>query len=229
MDRFIRTKALLGDEGMKRLEASCIALFGLGGVGGYVLEMLARSSIGRFVLVDYDVFSETNINRQILATEDNIGMYKTDAAEKRILSINSEIYADTFKIKVERSEDLEFLDGYHIDYIADAIDNVEGKISIIKYAKKNNIPVISSMGAGNRLDPGKLAICDISRTSVCPLARKVRQRLRDEGIDRLKVVYSPEQPIVHNFDFIGSVSFVPSAAGILMAAEIIQDIALKRI
>jgi tRNA threonylcarbamoyladenosine dehydratase len=227
MDRFIRTEALLGREGIEKLKSSCVALFGLGGVGGYVLEMLARSAAGSFILVDYDVISETNINRQILATVENIGRYKADEAKKRILSINPDAQVDIYKNKIEKQSDLEFLNGLHIDYIIDAIDNTEGKIAIIKYAKENSIPVISSMGTGNRLRPEMLSITDINNTSSCPLAKKVRQRLRKEGIGELKVVYSPEQPIEHMHKFIGSVSFVPSMAGILIASEVIKDIVFK--
>ena len=227
MDRFIRTEALIGEDGIKRLEKACIAVFGLGGVGGYVVEMLARSAVGRFIFVDFDVINESNLNRQILATEYNIGSLKTEEAKKRVLSINSDAYVESYTVRIERTEDLDFMNGRRIDYIADAIDNVDGKISIIRYAYKNNIPVISSMGTGNRLDPELLTICDITRTTMCPLARKVRQRLRKDEINGLKVVYSPEQPVLHKNKFIGSVSFVPSSAGILIASEIIKDIALR--
>jgi tRNA threonylcarbamoyladenosine dehydratase len=224
MDRFIRSEALLGREGLEKLKRSTVVVSGLGGVGGYVLEMLARSAIGNFILIDYDRFNKSNLNRQIISLEHNIGELKTEEARKRILSINPGINADIYNVKIEKIDDLAFLDNYHIDYIVDAIDSVEGKIAIIKYAKKHSIPVISSMGAGNRLDPEKFTVCDINKTSVCPLAKKVRKRLREEGIEDLKVVYSPEIPIVHGYDFIGSVSFVPSAAGILAASAVIRDI-----
>ena len=224
MDRFIRTEALIGKEGIEKLKKSKIVVFGLGGVGGHVLETLVRCAVEDMILIDPDTINETNLNRQIITTESNLGRYKTDEAKKRALSINSDSKIVCYKKMIGSGKDLEFLDQYKIDYIIDAIDGFEGKISLIKYASKRGIPVISSMGTGNKLDPSKLMISDIYKTEVCPLAKKVRQRLRKENIKSLKVVFSPEEPIKHNNRYIGSISFVPSAAGILMASEVIKDI-----
>jgi tRNA A37 threonylcarbamoyladenosine dehydratase len=224
MNRFIRSEALLGKDGIKKLQSSRIALFGLGGVGGFVMEMLARCAVGSFVLIDHDVIDETNINRQIIAQEHNIGKYKVDEAKDRITSINREADVTAYKTRIKTIDDLKFLDDMRIDHMIDAIDDIDGKTAIIRYAYCKGIPVISSMGTGNRMDPGMFEVCDINATSVCPLAKKVRQRLRKEGIDRLKVVYSSERPVSHNYGFIGSVAFVPSSAGILLASEVIKDI-----
>ena len=224
MDRFIRTKALVGESGIKHLKEARIALFGLGGVGGHVLETLVRSSVENLILVDPDTINESNLNRQIITNESNLGKYKTDEAKIRVLSINSEAKIICFIQRINNENDLKFLDEYELDYIIDAIDGFEGKIALIKYAEKKNIPIISSMGTGNKFDPTKLTISDIYKTEVCPLAKKVRQRLRKENIKALRVVYSPEEPIKHNNNFIGSIAVVPSVAGVLLASVVIKDI-----
>lgn len=224
MDRFIRTKALVGESGIKHLKEARIALFGLGGVGGHVLETLVRSSVENLILVDPDTINESNLNRQIITNESNLGKYKADEAKKRVLSINSKAKIICFIQRINNENDLKFLDEYELDYIIDAIDGFEGKIALIKYAEKKNIPIISSMGTGNKFDPTKLTISDIYKTEVCPLAKKVRQRLRKENIKALRVVYSPEEPIKHNNNFIGSIAVVPSVAGVLLASVVIKDI-----
>lgn len=227
-DLFIRAEALLGKDGINKLRDSQIVLFGLGGVGGQVLETLARCGVGKFILIDHDVVNPSNINRQIISTSKNIGMSKTKAAKERVLDINPDAIVIEYQKKIETINDLSFLDLYEPDYIIDAIDHFEGKISIIKYSYARDLAVISSMGAGNKLDMTKFKVSRIEDTVTCPLARKMRQRLKKEGIESLKVVYSTEQPIKHHSPFIGSVSFVPPACGILIAQEVIMDIVFDR-
>jgi tRNA threonylcarbamoyladenosine dehydratase len=222
--RATRTKALLGTEGMEKLNKSVIVLAGLGGVGGQVFEALVRCGAGYLILIDFDTVSPTDLNRQILATADSMDTLKTEAARKRASVIEPGTKISTINMKIEKLDDLDFLKDSKIDYIIDAIDGFEGKISLVCYAKTHNIPVISSMGMGNRLDPQKIRLADICETNGCPLARKMRQRLRKEDIKALKVVYSTEQPICHDNDFIGSVPFVPAAAGLVIAAEVVKDI-----
>lgn len=227
-DLFIRAQALIGSDGMKKLKESQIALFGLGGVGGQVAETLARCGIGNFLLIDYDIILPSNINRQIIVTVDNFGKRKIEAARDRISDINPEAGVIVFDKKIETLDDLFFLDDHKPDYIIDAIDHFEGKVSIIKYAYARGLRIISSMGAGNKLDMTKFKVSRIEETKTCPLARKMRQRMKKEGINSLKVVYSTEQPIKHGHLFIGSVSFVPPACGMLIAQEVILDIAFNR-
>lgn len=233
MNQFARTELLLGTEGVQKLKNTHIAVFGLGGVGSYVVEALCRSGVGTFTLVDNDTVSLTNLNRQLIATQDTVGQYKTEVSKKRILSINPDA---TIHLKTEFYLPETEFDFSGIDYIVDAIDTVTAKLHLIETAHKLNIPIISSMGTGNKLDPTKLEVTDISKTSVCPLARVIRQELRKRKIDHLKVVYSKEEPMAPHYNGSnedkgttgrkapGSVAFVPSVAGLIIAGEVIKDI-----
>ena len=227
--QFSRTEVLIGKEAIEKLQNSKVAVFGIGGVGSYVVEGLARAGVGSFILIDKDVVDETNINRQIIATYQTIGVPKVEVAKQRILDINPnakiEIYKEFFM-----PESIDFFNE-KIDYVVDCVDTVTAKIEIILRAKKHNIPVISCMGTGNKLDPTKFIVEDIYKTSICPLAKVMRKELKQRGIESLKVVYSKEEPIKTNlFDeetnkpIAGSISFVPSAAGLIIAGEVVKDI-----
>ncbi|WP_295610574.1 tRNA threonylcarbamoyladenosine dehydratase [uncultured Methanobrevibacter sp.] len=232
-DKFSRTEMLIGNEGMEKLKAAKVAVFGLGGVGSYVCEGLARCGVGNFVLVDFDKIDESNINRQLIATEKTVGRYKVDLMKERILEINPdanvEIYKEFYMADSENdiiTEDL--------SYAVDCVDTIMAKIAIICKCDAINVPVISSMGTGNKLDPTMFEVADIYETSVCPLARIMKKDLRKRNIEKLKVVYSKEHAINTNdceinkdrkFKVKGSVSFVPSVAGLILAGEVIKDIA----
>ena len=235
-NQFNRTELLLGRDNMDKLKKAHVIVFGVGGVGGYVIEALSRSGIYHFTLVDNDVVSETNINRQIIATYDTLGEYKVEVMKKRILSINPNAVVETRKCFYlpETANEFNFK---QYDYVVDCVDTVSAKLSIIVEAKKNNIPVISAMGAGNKMNPTMLEVSDISKTSVDPLAKVIRTELRKRGINHLKVIYSKEQPIKNYNDNLdvelkeksqrpvpGSNAFVPSAMGLIMASEIIKDL-----
>ena len=237
MNQFSRTELLLGKEGVQKLQKAHVAVFGIGGVGSYVVEALCRSGVGTFTLVDNDTVSLSNLNRQLIATCETVGKYKTKAAKERILSINPEA---TVHLKTEFYLPETEFDFSGITYIVDAIDTVTAKLHLIETANQQNIPIISSMGTGNKLDPTKLEVTDISKTSVCPLARVIRQELRKRGINHLKVVYSKEEPLTplyHDNEVEekgttgrkapGSVAFVPSVAGLIIAGEVIKDIVKK--
>lgn len=232
INEFSRTELLLGAEGISRLKNSSVAVFGVGGVGSYTAEALARSGIGNITLIDNDTVNVTNINRQIIALQSTVGMLKTEAAKARILDINPNCNVTLHSCFYTGNEFP--LDEF--DYIADAIDSVTSKLNLIENAIKLNIPIISSMGTGNKLDPTKLVVTDISKTEMCPLAKIVRTELRKRGINHHTVVYSTEKPVAHKAisdeesgkrKTIGSVSYVPSVAGLIMAGRIINDIALK--
>lgn len=230
---FSRTEMLIGKESIERLKQSSVAVFGIGGVGGYVVEALARSGVGNLHLIDNDTISLTNINRQIIATHETIGMQKTAAAKERILSINPECKVFTYDVFYSPETSNEF-DFAKFDYVVDAIDTVTGKISLVMQAQKFGTPIISSMGTGNKMDPTKFQVADIYKTSVCPLAKVMRHELKKRGVKKLKVVYSEEQPIMHKSEsdenIIGrrsipaSNSFVPPVAGLIIASEVIKDI-----
>ena len=228
MKQFERNILLFGEKNQQKLLNSCVCLFGVGGVGSYTFEALARVGIGKIIIFDYDKVDITNINRQIIATHKTIDQYKVDVARQRGLEINPNIEIETYNIKVDN----EFIDSFdfnNVDYIVDAIDDVNAKIAIIQKAISLNIPVISSMGTGNKLDPTKLILTDISKTSNCPLSRVMRKKLRDLGINHLQVLFSSEIP---NKDYnstnkIASVSFVPSTGGLLIASKVVNDI-IKR-
>lgn len=229
LNQFSRTELLIGTENLNKLHNSKVAVFGIGGVGSYVVEALARAGIGEFVLIDNDEVSLTNLNRQIIALSSTIGKPKVEVEKSRILEINPnakvEIYKEFYTYKSSIILDNK------ISYIVDAIDTVKSKVELIVQANNANIPIISSMGTGNKLDPTKLEISDIYQTSVCPLAKVIRKELRKQEIKKLKVVYSKEEPIQPVYDeqtckerVPGSISFVPSVAGLLIAGEVIKDI-----
>ncbi len=225
-NQFSRTELLIGKDGVDKLNYAKVALFGIGGVGSYVLEGLVRAGIGNFILIDNDEVDITNLNRQIIATTNTIGMPKVEVAKKRILEINPNANVE-IRQEFFTQESENFLDN-SVDYIIDAVDTVTAKIELVVRANKLNIPIISSMGAGNKLDPTKFEVADIYKTSVCPLAKVMRRELKNRGIKKLKVVYSKEEPIklepVAGKRVPGSISFVPSVAGLIIAGEVIKDI-----
>ena len=240
MDQFSRTELLVGAEGIAKIKKSRGAVFGIGGVGGYVVEALARSGVGTLDLIDHDKVCLTNLNRQIIATHSTIGEYKADVAKKRVLDINPEAVVNTYKtfFMPETAAGFNF---YAYDYVVDAIDTVTGKIQLVVQADRAHTPIISCMGAGNKMNPAALKVADIYKTSVCPLAKVMRRELKNRGIKKLKVVYSEEVPIVPHSDaeFLemtdqndtskkrsipGSNAFVPSVAGLIIAGEVINDL-----
>lgn len=240
-NQFSRTELIIGKENIEKLNQSKVAIFGIGGVGSYVVEALVRAGVGKFVLVDNDIVSISNINRQLIATTKTIGKAKVEVAKERILEINPkanvEIYKEFFMPETEGILD------ESIDYIVDAIDTVTAKIELIVRADKLNIPIISSMGTGNKLDPTKFEVTDIYKTSVCPLAKVMRKELKQREIKKLKVLYSKEEPIKTNCtskensdrtinfrtkQVPGSISFVPSVAGLIIAGEVIKDLTLSK-
>lgn len=222
MEQFLRTEILLKPDGMQKLSEARVAVFGIGGVGGHAVEALARSGIGQLDLIDSDVVNVTNINRQMVAALDTIGRYKVDVAAEKIKQINPECVVRTYKtfFLPETSDSFDF-DKY--DYVVDAIDTVAGKVELVVKAKAMGVPVISSMGAGNKLDPTAFEVADLYKTSVCPLAKVMRHECKKRGIDSLKVVYSKEEPKPFAGE-IGSVAFVPSVVGLIMAGEVVKDI-----
>ncbi len=238
LNQFSRTELLFGSENMKKFQKSRIAVFGVGGVGGYAVEALARSGIGTLDLIDNDKVSVTNINRQIIATLKTVGKYKVDAAKERILEINPSADVNVYKVFYTPDTASEF-DFSQYDYIIDAIDTVTGKIEIIINSEKAKVPVISSMGAGNKLNPTDFEVSDIYKTSVCPLAKVMRKELKKRGVKKLKVVYSKEMPLTPSISeelnglentrrqVPGSVAFVPSTVGLIIAGEVLKDIAYK--
>lgn len=237
---FSRTELLLGREGMERLARTRVAVFGLGGVGGYTVEALARSGVGVLDLIDSDRVSLTNLNRQLLATRRTLGRFKADAARERVLEINPDAAVNVRKVFFGPDTAGAF-DFSLYDYVVDAIDTVTGKLALIEQAQAAGTPVISCMGAGNKLDPTAFRVADIYETSVCPLARVMRKELKRRGIRRLKVVYSQEPPMemegaLYEETLTGEVrrqvpgsnAFVPSAAGLILAGEVVKDLALGR-
>ena len=247
LNQFSRTQLIFGIEAMEKLSQSCVAIFGVGGVGGYTIEALARSGVGAIDLIDDDRICLTNLNRQLLATRDTVGQYKVDVAEKRIHSINPDCKVITHKT-FYMPETKHMFDFTEYDYIVDAIDTVKGKLELVMNAKAAGTPIISSMGAGNKVNAAAFEVADIYETSVCPLARVMRYECRKRGIKSLKVVYSKEKPIrpledmsiscrkhcicppgtarkcTQRRDIPGSTAFVPSAAGLIIAGEVIKDL-----
>ena len=238
MERFSRTRFLLGNDAMEKLKNAHVAVFGLGGVGGYVVEALARSGVGRLTLVDHDKISLSNINRQILATADTVGMEKAQAAEMRVKAINPNCnvtaICDFFGPNTRH-----LFDFSKYDYVVDAIDTVTGKLALVDACKETDTPILCSMGAGNKLDPTAFRVADIYKTSVCPLARIMRKECRKRGIESLKVVYSEEEPVEYTLPkddpawqelpegrnaLPGSCAWVPSAVGLIIAGEVIKDL-----
>lgn len=227
MDIFQREKLLIGEEKFNYIKDKKIIVFGCGGVGSYVIEALARAGIENIDIVDKDVIDVTNINRQIIATLNTIGKNKVDVERERILSINPNAKVNTFKINFTK-ENSNLIDFNSYDYVVDAVDDVNAKIEIIVKAKEANTNVISSMGTGNKLNPFEFKICDISKTSVCPLAKIIRKELKKLDIRNVKVLYSNEEPLpVKRVDekiVQGSISFVPSVAGLMISSEVINDL-----
>ncbi len=222
-ERFSRSSRILGEQKMEKLNKSSVIVFGIGGVGGAVLEALVRGGVGTVAVVDKDTVDITNINRQIIATNDNIGEKKVDVAEKRALSINPCINFKKFDL-FYLPETAEEIDLSQYDFIVDAIDNVTAKLELIQRANELNVPIISSMGTGNKLHPELFEIADINKTSVCPLARVMRRELKNRGVKKLTVVYSKEEPIKTENSVPGSVSFTPPVAGYLMAGYVINKL-----
>ena len=246
LNQFSRTQLVFGEEAMQRLAGARIAVFGIGGVGGYIVEALARSGIGQLDLIDDDKVCITNVNRQLLATLKTVGQYKVDVAKERVADINPKCRVNTFKTFYMPDTEGEF-DFSQYDYIVDAIDTVKGKLALVENAQKAGTPIISSMGAGNKVDAAAFEVADIYETSVCPLARVMRYECRRRGIKKLKVVYSKEKPIrpmedmsiscrrhcvcppgtrkcTVRRDIPGSTAFVPSVAGLIIAGEVIKEL-----
>lgn len=250
LNQFSRTELLLGKESMERLQNSRVAVFGIGGVGGYTVEALARSGVGILDLIDDDKICLTNINRQIYATRKTVGKYKVDVAKERILEINPNAQVHIYKT-FYLPETADQFDFTSYDYVVDAIDTVSGKLALVEQAEKAGVPIISSMGAGNKMDPTAFRVADIYKTSVCPLAKVMRRELKKRGIKKLKVVYSEEKPLTPIEDMAisckahcicppgtvrkctqrrqvpGSNAFVPSVVGLIIAGEVVKDLSGK--
>lgn len=230
MDQFSRTAMILGEENLSKLKKSSVAVFGLGGVGSYVVEALARCGVEGFILVDDDTVDLTNLNRQIIALHSTLGQAKVDVTKARILDINPNANVTTHKIFYTKERSSDIIDG--CDYVVDAIDTVASKLALVEACKQKEIPIISCMGTGNKLNPTMFEVADIFSTSVCPLCRVMRRELRKIGVDALKVVYSKEPPLKPINDSLdlskkrtpGSVSFVPSVAGLIIASEVVNDL-----
>lgn len=230
--QFSRTEILFGPEAMEKLARARVAVFGIGGVGGYVVEALARSGIGALDLIDHDEICLTNLNRQIIATHSTLGQYKVDVMKERVLDINPECKVLTHRCFYLPENAQEF-DFHQYDYVVDAVDTVTAKIGLVMQAEEAGTPIISSMGAGNKLNPEQFEIADIYKTSVCPLAKVMRRELKKRGISKLKVVYSKEKPVKPHGEMEvseqrrsipGSNAFVPSVAGLILASKVIKDI-----
>lgn len=226
MSRTERTEMLIGSQGIEKLADAKVLVFGVGGVGGFVIEALARAGVGALDLVDNDVVSESNINRQIIALKDTIGRQKTEVMKERIALINPDCQVNTFNCFYlpDDEEVTGLFDFAGYDYVVDAIDTTSAKLDIIQRCKEAGTQVISSMGTGNKMDPSRFEIADISKTSVCPLAKVVRKELKNRGIKGVKVLFSKEEPIKTGGRTPGSISFVPSSAGLLIAAEVVKDL-----
>lgn len=231
MDQYERTRMLIGGGAMARLRAARVAVFGVGGVGGYAVEALARSGVGALDLIDSDTVCLSNLNRQIIATRETVGRYKVDAAAERVASIDPETAVRTYRT-FYLPETADEFDLRQYDYIVDAIDTVTGKIALVLNAQKAGTPIISALGTGNKLDPGKLALGDIYDTSVCPLARVMRRELRRRGVERLTVLWSSEEPVEplapeeesSRRAVPGSTAFVPGAGGLILAGKVVRDL-----
>ena len=252
LTQFSRTELLLGKEGMERLKNARVAVFGVGGVGGYVCEALVRSGVGSFDLIDDDKVCLTNLNRQIIATRSTVGKYKVDVMKERMLDINPDVKVHTYKcfFLPENADDFPFAE---YDYVVDAVDTVTAKIELVMKCQSMGVPIISSMGAGNKLNASAFQVADIYKTKMCPLAKVMRRELKKRGVKKLKVVYSEEKPTrpiedmsiscrtncicppgaehkcTQRRDIPGSLAFVPSVAGLIIAGEVVQDIAFDRV
>lgn len=247
LNQFSRTQLLLGEESMKKLSDMRVAVFGIGGVGGYVCEALVRTGIGHFDLIDDDKVCLTNLNRQIIATRKTVGLYKADVMKERMLEINPNVEVNVHKcfFLPENADEFPFAD---YDYVVDAVDTVTAKVELVMKCKEMNVPIISSMGAGNKLDASAFKVADIYKTKMCPLAKVMRHEMKKRGVKKLKVVYSEEKPTrpiedmsiscrthcicppgaqhkcTERRDIPGSVAFVPSVAGLIIAGEVIKDL-----
>lgn len=227
---YTRTELLIGREKLEILKKSKVIVFGIGGVGSFTVEALARCGVGKISMVDFDTIDITNVNRQIHAFRENVGLYKVDEMKKRVNSINEDIVVDTFKEKLEKENISKFnLEQY--DYIVDAIDTITSKIFLAKYAFEKNIKIISAMGAGNKMDPTRFKVSDINKTTTCPLARVLRRELKKVGVKKLKVVYSDEKSVGEKIEneqrrksSPSSISFMPSVMGLIIASEIVKDL-----
>ena len=231
---FSRTKLILGLNGLEKLNNANVAVVGIGGVGGHAVEALVRAGVGNITIIDGDVVQESNINRQIFALKTNVGSLKVDAAKERLLAINPNLNLNAVNMFYS-SETAANVDFSEFDYVVDAIDSIASKVELIVNCKAVNTPIISAMGAGNKLDPTRFEVSDIYKTSVCPLAKIMRKHLKEQGIKALKVVYSKEEPVKltqnennDNIKSIGSLSFVPSAMGLIIAGEVIKDLIAKK-
>ena len=232
MTEFSRTALLIGEERLQKLRNSHIAVFGLGGVGSYVVEALARCGVGRLTLIDHDVVSLSNINRQLIALHSTVGRKKTDVVRERVLDINPECVVTVID-EFYTADNADRIFSTEYDYVVDAIDSVDSKLDLIQRCKQNDVPIICSMGTGNKLNPRMFEVDDIYNTQVCPLCRSMRSKLRKLGIESLRVVYSREEPKQHSREIdpdsskpvISSISFVPSSAGLIIAENVIKDIA----
>lgn len=227
-ERFIRTSLVIGEENIDRLSQSRVAVFGVGGVGGFVCEALARSGVGKLALIDGDTVAKSNINRQIIALESTVGKHKAEVMKERILDINPNAEVKAINIFLN-TETVDTVDFTQFDYIVDAVDDIKAKVLLAKLADENKIPIIAAMGAGNKTDPTKFEVSDIFKTSVCPLARIMRHELKKAGIKKQKVVYSKEMPKnppyrIDGEKTVGSLAFVPSVMGLIIAGEVIKDI-----
>lgn len=223
--RFCRCEMLIGAAALEKLKNSSVAVFGVGGVGGYVVEALTRSGVGRIAIIDKDVVDESNINRQIVALTSTIGKNKTDVMKQRMLDINPDVKAEAFR-EFYLPDNADFIDLGSYDYVVDAIDNVTAKIELIKRCKEADVPIISAMGAGNKLDPTKIEISDISKTSVCPLAKVIRRKLAGLGISGVTVAYTKEEPTnASGGRTPASMMPVPAAMGLTMASKVLRDLA----
>lgn len=230
-EQFIRSAMLYGEQLEDCLKNKTVCIFGVGGVGGYVCEGLARIGVGHLILVDHDKVSLSNLNRQIIALHSTIGQYKVEVMKERILDINPNIHVDIYKDFYLKDKNLEFI-YQNVDYVVDAIDTVSAKIELICQCQSKQIPIISSMGTGNKINPDQLEVCDIYETSIDPLARVMRRELKKRGIEKCKVVYSKEKPITPNIKVVsengkvapGSSPFVPSSAGLLIAGVVTKEL-----
>lgn len=227
-ERFIRTSLVIGEDNIDRLSESRVAVFGVGGVGGFVCEALARSGVGKLTLIDGDTVAKSNINRQIIALQSTVGRHKAEVMKERILDINPNAEVETHNIFFN-AETAGTIDFTQVDYIVDAVDDIKAKVLLAKIADESRIPIIAAMGAGNKTDPTKFEVSDIFKTSVCPLARIMRHELKKAGIKKLKVVYSKETPKnppyrIEGEKTVGSLAFVPSVMGLIIAGEVIKDI-----
>lgn len=222
-DIYQRTELVIGKDNLEKLKKSNVCICGIGGVGSYVLEALARVGILNITIIDNDNVDITNINRQLIATVENVEKPKVEEAQKRISAINPQVKIKAIKDFIDESNVEKYITSAY-DYVIDAIDSIDSKIAIIKSCKKNNVKIISSMGMANRIEPLKIQVSDISKTEVCPLAKIVRKKLREEKIDKVKVVFSTENAIKSQNGVLGSVSYVPATAGLIIASEVVKDI-----